>query len=586
MRHRPEPARGRPFEAVLGDCLDALFTGATVEDCLILYPNEAERLAPLLRLALEIVQTPTPHMLKSDFEYGRRRVRETALAMRDGHPADPQVGVPAPRSPVPELEAHRPEEAQPPRRRLFSLVDAVVLVGILLAVMVTFGMPFLLDIFPLAIPTQLPTATVELSMTRLTPTRSSASNTPSTSPAESATAATATSPAILPASSPSAGTPTRSPGPRGNPTPGPDKNLATQSVPATTLLPFPTTTPGPGAVTTPAPASPTSRPSPTPAPLLTKTPVAVPSATAAPFATHTPAPTASPTPLPSATLSPTSTGTPSPTQTATPASSAGRGDPMALIRAVNRERQRRGLSTLRVNEALMAAARAHSVDLATNNRWGHIGSDGSTPQDRMRRAGYPLGAGEELLAANSTDVDAIVNLWLRSPEHQSIFLNPEYVDIGAGYAYNANADYLHYWTVLMARPAAAPPPVDTPTSTPEPAMTPSSTPTPTVAGAATPSPTPSPFPTASEVPTLSPAPPTSTPTIAEVPTPTATPYGPPKPTVTPTAMDTPAPTGTTRPPVLQPTERPTVIGTPISLETPAPTITPLPTNMGYGIPSD
>ncbi|MFQ5857918.1 MAG: S8 family serine peptidase [Anaerolineae bacterium] len=143
--------------------------------------------------------------------------------------------------------------------------------------------------------------------------------------------------------------------------------------------------------------------------------------------------------------------TPAPSATTTPP--AGGSDTDALMRAINNERAMRGLSTLSVNSYLMDAAQVHSNDLANNNRWSHTGADGSTPQERMRRAGYPLGDGDEVLAANSTDIDTILDTWLRNPRHENILMNANYVDIGAGHAYRASSDYGDYWTVLVARPA-------------------------------------------------------------------------------------------------------------------------------------
>lgn len=143
--------------------------------------------------------------------------------------------------------------------------------------------------------------------------------------------------------------------------------------------------------------------------------------------------------------------TPVPTATATPPT--GNSDTDALIRAINNERTSRGLPALRSNAYLTQAAQTHSVDLATNDRWSHTGIDGSTPQERMRRAGYPLGEGDEVLAANSDNIDEIMDAWLGNPRHEAILMNPDYIDIGAGHAYNGSSSYGHYWTVLVARPS-------------------------------------------------------------------------------------------------------------------------------------
>lgn len=293
--------------------------------------------------------------------------------------------------------------------------------------------------------------------------------------------------------------------------------------------------------------TPISSPTQEPTDVPRATPVSPPAHTPTQTPSITPAPpTRVPTETPSVTSIPPPTRTPAATETPAP-TPAGAGDPMALISAINRERQRRGLPLLHANSSLMAAAQAHSVDLAVNNRWGHIGTDGSTPQERMRRAGYPLAEGDELLAANSTDIDALIDVWLRRPQDRGILTNARYVDIGASYAHNNNADYRDYWTVLVARPTAAPPPT-TPASTFSPAMTPTHTPSP--------SRTPSPTPTATDIPSITPIPsPTRVPTTTKVRVPTRTA------TLVSTAW---------------PTEIPTATGTPILAGTGTPTSTPPP----------
>ena len=152
-------------------------------------------------------------------------------------------------------------------------------------------------------------------------------------------------------------------------------------------------------------------------------------------------PTATPTPTPVPSVQPP-TPTPAPVDDRI----------AALINEINRVRVNEGLSPLRVDGRLNEAAQTHSEDLANNDRWSHSGSDGSSPEDRMRRAGYPLAEGDELLAANSTDVVAIVSAWMGYPPYRDVLLNPNFVDVGAGYAYNAAATYDHYWTVNLARP--------------------------------------------------------------------------------------------------------------------------------------
>jgi hypothetical protein len=49
------------FELVLDDCLVRLEGGASVQDCLALYPEHSEALRPLLALAFEVRAVPPPH---------------------------------------------------------------------------------------------------------------------------------------------------------------------------------------------------------------------------------------------------------------------------------------------------------------------------------------------------------------------------------------------------------------------------------------------------------------------------------------------------------------------------------------------
>ena len=59
-----------------------------------------------------------------------------------------------------------------------------------------------------------------------------------------------------------------------------------------------------------------------------------------------------------------------------------------VVDLVNQERAKVGCSPLAMNTALNNAALGHSEDMARNDFFDHTGSDGSSPWDRMARAGY------------------------------------------------------------------------------------------------------------------------------------------------------------------------------------------------------
>ena len=59
-----------------------------------------------------------------------------------------------------------------------------------------------------------------------------------------------------------------------------------------------------------------------------------------------------------------------------------------MLDSVNALRDSVGLTQLRLNAKLTAAAATHSRDMALQNRPWHFGSDGSSPLDRAKRVGY------------------------------------------------------------------------------------------------------------------------------------------------------------------------------------------------------
>jgi len=126
----------------------------------------------------------------------------------------------------------------------------------------------------------------------------------------------------------------------------------------------------------------------------------------------------------------------------------------------NLERVGRGLPPLKQVQALTVAARGHSEDMALNDFFSHIGSDGSTVAQRVSRAGYALWTiAAENIAAGFPTPEEVVRAWLNSPSHRDILLHPQLREIGVGYYYQSNdqgnvrlpegavgGPYYHYWT--------------------------------------------------------------------------------------------------------------------------------------------
>ena len=110
-----------------------------------------------------------------------------------------------------------------------------------------------------------------------------------------------------------------------------------------------------------------------------------------------------------------------------------------VIRLINIERTNHGASPLQRHEELVLVARAHSEDLLRHNitSGGHTGTDGSSPAERVHRAGIESrGTSENLHYLSRTATpENVVQGWMNSPSHRNNLLHAEWTHIGLGCAF-------------------------------------------------------------------------------------------------------------------------------------------------------
>jgi len=142
-----------------------------------------------------------------------------------------------------------------------------------------------------------------------------------------------------------------------------------------------------------------------------------------------------------------------PNITSTPSDDASQNSQaVAILALVNAARNTAGLSGLRLNEQLTQAALLHSQDQAAQDVMSHDGSDGSKPDTRVTQTGYTWHiVGENVLERGDLDASAAYNQWWDSPPHHENMMNPQFTDIGLGYARSASGRF--YYTMVLAAPA-------------------------------------------------------------------------------------------------------------------------------------
>lgn len=154
---------------------------------------------------------------------------------------------------------------------------------------------------------------------------------------------------------------------------------------------------------------------------------------------------------------PTATPTPTevPTVTATPTTGADQFE-RRVIELTNEHRRDVGCPDLAQGDQLTTAARNHSTDMALNDFFSHVGSNGSTFTQRIEATGYQWSNAAENIAVGYSSPEAVVEGWMYSQGHRDNILNCALREIGVGYYYLANdtgeVNYGHYWTQVFATP--------------------------------------------------------------------------------------------------------------------------------------
>ena len=123
----------------------------------------------------------------------------------------------------------------------------------------------------------------------------------------------------------------------------------------------------------------------------------------------------------------------------------------ALFTLLNQHRVAVGSPPLQLNETMAVASRQHSCDMFVHQQLNHLGSDGSSPYQRIsstgityRTAGENIGmAGGYALMSGMTVIDNAMIAEPASPgTHHWNIINPAYTQVGIGVIYAKNQVWL------------------------------------------------------------------------------------------------------------------------------------------------
>ncbi len=115
-----------------------------------------------------------------------------------------------------------------------------------------------------------------------------------------------------------------------------------------------------------------------------------------------------------------------------------------VIRLVNAERAKKGLSPLTYDWELARVARYKSQDMKQNGYFSHESPVYGSPFQMMKSFGIRYRTAGENIARGQASPQAVVTAWMNSSGHRANILNAAYTHIGVGYVAGG-----HYWTQMF-----------------------------------------------------------------------------------------------------------------------------------------
>lgn len=120
-----------------------------------------------------------------------------------------------------------------------------------------------------------------------------------------------------------------------------------------------------------------------------------------------------------------------------------------MLDAVNALRAAAAAPPLELNSQLNAAAATHARDMAVQNRPWHFGSDGSSPLERVQRAGYPGKLmGENISETYESELETLA-AWMEEPGTRNVILSPIATDLG--FSWHQERSGKIWWTLVTGQ---------------------------------------------------------------------------------------------------------------------------------------
>lgn len=117
-----------------------------------------------------------------------------------------------------------------------------------------------------------------------------------------------------------------------------------------------------------------------------------------------------------------------------------------VVRLVNVERSKQGLSPLTIDWELARVAKYKSQDMHDRNYFSHTSPTYGSPFEMMKNFGISYKAAGENIAKGQKSAAQVVQAWMNSAGHRANIMSTKYTHIGVGYVADG-----HYWTQMFIK---------------------------------------------------------------------------------------------------------------------------------------
>ncbi len=121
-----------------------------------------------------------------------------------------------------------------------------------------------------------------------------------------------------------------------------------------------------------------------------------------------------------------------------------------VLRLVNVERAKNGLSALKADWQLSRVARYKSQDMINKGYFSHTSPTYGSPFKMMESFGIRFSSAGENIAYGQRTPAEVMKGWMNSPGHRANILSPSYTHIGVGLAKTSSG--VNYWTQMFIKP--------------------------------------------------------------------------------------------------------------------------------------